>query len=446
MPMAILADNSSRDEVAPPGQDSLTGLADLAQARLTMQRWQRDWPDGGPPFPMRAMLIAIGRIDRVNVAYGETAGDGALIEIARRIRHFAEDELESGVWLAARISGDSFLLTAREDCSRERWQWLAEALADAIAMPIVDPAMGHSLRLWPRLSLLRARAGDDADSVLDTLAETAVRMRNSPGERIAWASEDIDHRGLSNQQLEADLLAAIDRDEIEVLFQPQYRVGDNRLVGAEALARWQHPSLGRIGAGPLFTIAERADHVAQLSRHIARRALDAARDWPEGLRLSINVTSADLAASSFARDFIALVETSALEPDCVTLEITEQVLLADIERTGEILDELKSVGINLSLDDFGAGYCNFHYLKILPLDYLKLDRAMIDGVLDDERDLAVFRAIVAMAKALDLKVVAEGVEQDEQLALIAREGVETYQGFLRAEPMGAAEFVELAGG
>lgn len=439
--MASLAERPTQD-----GRDSLTGLADLAHARGTMQRWRRDWPDGGPPCPMRAMLIAIGRIDRVNVAFGETAGDGALIEIAQRIRHFAEDELESGVWLAARISGDSFLLAAREDCTRERWQWLAEALADAIAMPIVDPGTGHSLRLWPRLALLRAREGDDADSILDTLAETAVRMRTSPGERIAWASEDLDKQGLSNQQLEADLLAAIDRDEIEVLYQPQYRVGDNRLVGAEALARWHHPTLGRIGAGTLFTIAERADHVAQLSRHIARRALEGAKGWSEGLRLSVNVTSADLAAGSFARDFIALVEGSALEPDCVTLEITEQVLLADLDRTRELLEELKAVGINLSLDDFGAGYCNFRYLKILPLDYLKLDRAMIDGVLDDQRDLAVFRAIVAMAKALDLGIVAEGIEQDEQLALIAREGVETYQGFLRAEPMSAEEFAALAKG
>lgn len=435
---------------AQTGRDSLTGLADLSHARATMQRWQSDWPDGGPPFPLRAMLIAIGRIDRVNVAFGEMAGDCALIEIAQRIRHFAEDELESGVWLAARISGDSFLLAAREDCSRERWQWLAEALADGIAMPIVDAGSvagaGPSLRLWPRFALLRAREGDDADSVLDTLAETAVRMRGVQGERIAWASEELDQQGLSNQQLEADLLTAIDRDEIEVLFQPQYRVGDNRLVGAEALARWQHPRLGRIGAGTLFTIAERADHVAQLSRHIARRALEGARGWPKGLRLSVNVTSADLAAGSFARDFIGLVEASALEPHCVTLEITEQVLLADLDRTREILDELKAVGINLSLDDFGAGYCNFRYLKILPLDYLKLDRAMIDGVLEDDRDLAVFRAIVAMARALDLKVVAEGIEEDEQLALIAREGVETYQGFLRAEPMSADEFLALAKG
>ena len=145
-------------------------------------------------------------------------------------------------------------------------------------------------------------------------------------------------------------------------------------------------------------------------------------------------------------DFIALVDQSLLEPEQVTLEITEQVLLADLDRTREILDELKAVGINLSLDDFGAGYCNFRYLKVLPLDCLKLDRAMIDGVLDDERDLAVLRAIVAMAKALDLRVVAEGVEKDEQLALIAREGVETYQGFLRAEPMDADDFIRLARG
>ncbi|MBU1757390.1 MAG: GGDEF domain-containing phosphodiesterase, partial [Alphaproteobacteria bacterium] len=373
-----------------------------------------------------------------------TAGDGALIEIAQRIRHFAGDELESGVWIAARSSGDTFLLALREECNRERWQWLAEALADAIAMPIGDPDTGHSLRLWPRVALIRAVAGDTAGSLLDTLSEASVRIRSLQGHRVVWTSGELAKDGRSSQQLEADLLAAIDRDEISIRFQPQYSLETDLLIGAEALARWDHPMLGRVGAATLFTIAERADHTAQLSRHIASKALAAARAWPEGLRLSINVTPADLAAGSFAREFLALVAASGIDPHSLTLEITEQVLLADLEQVSAVLDELKANGISLSLDDFGAGFCNFRYLKVLPIDHLKLDRSMIEGVLEDARDLAVFRAIVAMAKALDLKVVVEGVETEAQRALIAREGCEVYQGFLRAEPMPAEEFLALA--
>lgn len=425
-------------------RDQLTGLATLDHARKTLDRWWHEWPAGAGGCPIHVMLLSVGRIERVNVAFGETAGDGALIEIAQRIRHFAADELESGVWIAARSSGDTFLLALREQCNRERWQWLAEALADAIAMPISNPETGQSIRLWPRVALIRAVEGDTSTSLLDTLSEASARIRSLQGQRVVWTTGELAKDGRSSQQLEADLLAAIDRDEIAIRFQPQYALDTDRLIGAEALARWDHPVLGRVGAATLFTIAERADHVAQLSRHIAHKALAAASVWPAGLRLSINVTPADLAAGSFAREFLALVEGSGVDPHSLTVEITEQVLLADLKQVSEVLAQLKARGISLSLDDFGAGFCNFRYLKVLPLDHIKLDRSMIEGVLEDERDLAVFRAIVAMAKALDLKVIVEGVETEAQRALIAREGCEVYQGFLRAEPMPAEDFLALA--
>lgn len=437
---------SRAEEMTLESRDSLTGLADLGQARSAMARWQREWPAGSGACPVHAMLVALGRIDTVNVAFGETAGDGALVEVAHRIRHFAADELESGVWLAARVSGGSFLLIAREECSRERWQWLAEALADAIAMPISNPGASGSLRLSPRVVLMRASGEDTPDSMLDTLAEGARRLQGKAGQRIIWASGEHAKVGRTHHQLEADLLAALDRDEIQVLFQPQYCTQDDRLVGAEALARWHHPILGRIGAGLLFTIAERADHVTQLSRHIAKRALEAASEWPKGTRLSINITPEDLAAGSFARDFVEIVEQAGVSPRDLTLEITEQVLLAELDRVSEVLAELRGTGISLALDDFGAGFCNFHYLKILPIDQLKLDHSMVDSVLEDERDVAIFRAIMAMAKALDLQVTAEGIESEGQLDLVRAEGVETYQGFLRAEPMPAHDFLSLTMG
>nr|WP_247713240.1 GGDEF domain-containing phosphodiesterase [Qipengyuania polymorpha] len=425
-------------------QDALTGLGDLAQLRATVTSWCAEWPESTGPCPLHAMLITLGRIDTVNVAFGETAGDGALVEVAHRIRHFANDELESHPWLAARVSGGTFMLVSRAESSSERWQWLAEALADALASPIANPSGGSSLRLSPRIALMSAGENDDIDTMLDRLSETTARMRASPGRRIDWSSGAVANAARTNIQLEGDLLAAIDRQEIEILFQPQYSLVDDRLIGAEALARWHHPIVGRIGAGTLFQIAERADHIAHLSRHIAVRAMEEAKSWPDHLRLSINITPSDLAVDNFAIEFARIADKVGFPLSRITLEITEQVLLSDLDRVSRVLQQLKVLDARIALDDFGAGFCNFRYLKVLPIDCIKLDRSMVDGVLEDERDRAVFRAIMGMAKALDLRVLVEGIETEQQRDFVAAEDCEYYQGFLRAQPMAPHAFLNRA--
>lgn len=416
--------------------DALTGLPgrDAARARLG------DWLDGGKP--VHALLIGLRRFDAVNLAYGSAAGDAALAEVAARLRHFAHGELD-GAWIAARGGGGQFLLLATEACSRERWQMLAAQILDALARPIA--VGGATLRLSPRGALLRSLGGEEAESLLDRLGQTLASAMAAPARRLAWADGEAIRAGRSAAQLEADLLHALDRGEIEVVYQPQWSCTDDRLTGAEALARWNHPRLGRIGAGALFAIAERADHVAQLSRHIAQAALAGAQGWPEHLRLSLNVTPNDLARGDFAEDFARLLAASRFPSERLTLEVTEQVLLADVAQAALALERLAAQGTRIALDDFGAGFCNFRYLKLLPLHYLKLDRSMIEGT-DDPRDLAVLRAIVAMAGALDLKVIAEGVESEAQRALVSAEGCAVYQGFLRAKPLGAEAFRALAGG
>ncbi len=425
-------------------QDALTGLGDLPQLRATVSSWSENWPESAGTCPIHAMMITLGRIDTVNVAFGETAGDGALVEVAHRIRHFANDELESHPWLAARISGGTFMLVSRAESSSERWQWLAEALADALAAPIADPVGGINLRLSPRIALMSAGEHDDIDTMLDRLSEVTFRMRQLPSRRIDWSSGEVDKSPRSNIQLESDLLAAIDRQEIEILFQPQYSLVDDRLIGAEALARWHHPIVGSIGAGSLFQIAERADHTAHLSRHIAMRAMEEARRWPDHLRLSINITPADLAVENFAIEFARLADRVGFPLSRTTLEITEQVLLADLDRVGSVLQQLKVLDAQVALDDFGAGFCNFRYLKVLPIDCIKLDRSMVEGVLEDERDRAVFRAIMGMAMALELRVIVEGIETEAQRDFVAAEDCEYYQGFLRAEPMAPHAFLNVA--
>ena len=155
---------------------------------------------------------------------------------------------------------------------------------------------------------------------------------------------------------------------------------------------------------------------------------------------------ADLAAISYADTLLGIVRESGFPPDRLTLEVTEQVLLSDIHAAAKTLERIAAEGIRVALDDFGAGFCNFRYLKLLPLHYLKLDRSMVDGIADDARDLEVLRAIVAMARALSLKVIAEGIEDESQRDLIVREGCDFYQGFLRAQPMSEEEFLALAAG
>lgn len=424
-------------------RNRLTGLPDVEAVSARLSEWIASSGSGEGASHLHAMLLGLHRFDTVNLAYGAAAGDGALAEVAARILHFAASELD-GPWLAAHAGGGKFLLVANDACSRERWQLVAEQLADAVSRPVFVPA--GVLRLSPRIALLRGLKGENIDSMLDRLGQALDKAKRQQGRRLAWADGEATPPGRSAAQLEADLLGAIDRDEIEILFQPQFSLPEEKLTGAEALARWNHPELGRIGAGALFTIAERADHVAPLSQHIASRALDIARQWPAELRLSLNVTPADLAFGSYVRQLLDLLRESGFPPRRLTLEVTEQALLHDVKLAAQMMADLSAQGIRIALDDFGAGFCNFRYLKVLPLHYLKLDRTMIDGIGADKRDLAVLRAIIAMAHALDLDVIAEGIENEDQRDLIANEGCAFFQGFLRAAPMSAAMFGKLAAG
>ncbi|NBB24667.1 EAL domain-containing protein [Porphyrobacter sp. SLTP] len=250
--------------------------------------------------------------------------------------------------------------------------------------------------------------------------------------------------GVSPDVLEADLLSALDRREIEVLFQPQFSCVTGAVVGAEALARWRHPTLGAIGARDLFAVAEKAALVAPLSRHVVARALEDAATWPDNLTLSLNITPEELGDPRFAADFAALIGRSEIAPQRLMLEITEDLLLRNLAQAASALKALRGLGFRTALDDFGAGFCNFRYLRELPLDALKLDKAMVEGVPGDATALAVLRAIVALGRALGLAVYAEGIEDEIQRAAITAEGCDYWQGFLRAQPMPSESVLALA--
>ncbi|HEU4652130.1 MAG TPA: EAL domain-containing protein [Croceibacterium sp.] len=252
-----------------------------------------------------------------------------------------------------------------------------------------------------------------------------------------------DRRANARDTESTALVAALERGAIEILFQPQFAAVGGKLIGAEALARWNLPDCTVIGAAALFEAAERGGLATRLSRHVAVAALGAAAQWREGLQLSLNVTAVDLAEANFANAIAAAVAETDFPPERLTLEITEQALVANLDRSAERLRQLADLGVRIALDDFGAGFCNFGYLKRLPLHYLKLDRSMVDGIDDNPRDLAVLRGIISMAVALGLDVVAEGVEREAQRSTIEREGCIAWQGFLGARPLSAVEFAEM---
>lgn len=389
------------------------------------------------------MQLGFRRFQSVNLGYGLETGNDALIEIARRVAQFSTRELGPDAdALVARIGGSEFLIATNGNFDRDHWQWLAEALCAMLSKVLL--LKEDRVRLIPRVVLLEAPATDGAAVLLDRLDQTMLRLHRHTSHRILWGDRSHPMQRLSSAQLEADLLGAISRDEIAIRFQPQFETQTGRLVGAEALARWNHPDLGTVDAALLFASAERADHIPQLSRHILTRSLQEAAQWNDGLRLSVNVTAEDLAEPDFV-DFVReLIGDTRFEPSRLTLEVTEQALLHDLADSGLKLCALAKEGITIALDDFGTGFSNFSYLKSLPVHCLKLDRLLVRDLGADQRDRAILLAILGMAEALDLSVVAEGVEREEQLAVLKAEGCPFYQGFLGSPPLTATELMRVA--
>ncbi len=433
-------------------RDPLTGLLTPDAARERLADWlQGSGMPSGPQYPPHVMLIGLRRFQSVNLAYGEDVGDLALAEVARRLRLFAEDELD-GPWMMARLGGRDFLLATQEPCSRDRWHWLGEEASALIADPFL---VGRgSLRLSSRVALLRAAKGEGIDSLMDRLSQALNEAHRQPAGRSVWADgaqigpgAESNGQSRSAAMMEGDLHHAIDRGEIELLYQPQFSFADGRLTGAEALARWRHPVLGRVGAKTLFSVAERTDYIAQISQHIAEKALACGASWPQELgplRLSLNVTAADLAGNSFMERIRQAIWKSGFAPARLTLEVTEQAVVADLVRSADALRALHDDGVKIAIDDFGTGFSNFQYLKILPLDYLKLDQTMTADIASGGTGQIIVEAIIQMALRLGLEVVAEGVETGQQRDDLAALGCHYYQGYVRAAPMSADDFMAMA--
>lgn len=248
------------------------------------------------------------------------------------------------------------------------------------------------------------------------------------------------------RRLADDLRVAIDTGEIELRFQPQVTLADDRIVGVEALARWQHGELGELGAAQLFAAAARASLLPALSQHIHIVALAEVARWPvplDELTVAINVTASDLARPDFAADLLRQTNGHGIDPTRLTIEVTEHELIADLPAAAALLATLRAAGAKVALDDFGSGYSSIAYLKALPLDYLKIDGGLSGDLLGSSRDQVVVRHVIAMARELGLEVIGEGIETKAHRALLAAAGATHYQGFLCAAPLDSAGLARL---
>ena len=304
--------------------------------------------------------------------------------------------------------------------------------------------------------LSRARAGGGVLALTDTLddaeqlvargathflvaprseAEVALALRAAGGPEPAPLDP-----------LAIELHQAVERREIDILFQPQVEIATGRIVGVEALARWTHGRRGLLGADALFAAAERAGLGIALSDHIQEVVLERAAAWPRALgalRLSLNLTAADIGRAGFARTFLDRVDASGFPRGRLTVELTETGLIQELTQAAALLAELRGAGCRVAIDDFGTGYSSLAYLKALPLDYLKLDKALTVDITGSPRDRVVVRGVIEIARALGIAVIAEGVETPAQLALLTAEGCGWYQGFLRAGPLDEAALVAM---
>ena len=429
---------------AAQARDPLTGLRDARAARAWIQRQLALPAEGGQP-QLIILLLAVSRFDTINAAFGRSTGDEVLQAAARRIERFVDTDGRRR--MVARLAGAEFAILLAPPATLAEARFLAGQLVEATSRPFMSG--DHVVTLGSRVGVVAAEQGDDSASLLRraSAALAEAKVADTGPVRVLDTGAAIDTA--LGDRLEIDLRRALDKDEIEILFQPQVSIATRRIVGAEALARWRHPQFGELGAVTLFSVAERSDYLVQLSDHVQRKAIAAAAAWPEALsqlRLAVNITAADIVRPNFAEQFVRLVDETGFPRGRLTVEVTEGGLIEDLAAAGNLLAGLRQSGLRVAIDDFGTGYSSLAYLKALPLDYLKIDKRLVEDISGSPRDQVVVRSVIDMSRSLGLGVIAEGVETDAQLALLAREGCNLYQGFLCSPPVDAETLAALVAG
>jgi len=386
------------------------------------------------------ILLDLDNFKQINDSFGHHKGDMVLKEIAKRLQKI----VRKGDTIS-RLSGDEFALIAEELKQPQAASVMAKKILDAFEEPI----MIDNNEIYITCSIGISIYPNDGNNAIDLLkfADSAMHKAKSEGKNnFQFYSSELTEIAFERVVMEASFRASLKAEEFEVYYQPQVDATTNRVVGMEALVRWRHPSLGIVPPSKFIPLAESTGLIVDLDRLVMKRAAQDVVGWySEGLNpgvLALNLAVRQLYQDDFLRYIDWVFDAIGLKPEWLELEVTEGHIMKNPEVCIRTLKELDKKGIDIAVDDFGTGYSSLSYLKKLPIDKLKIDQSFVRDLPQDSDDIAIVKAIIAMAKSLKLDIIAEGVETKEQKDFLLGAGCNKIQGYYYSRPVEAKEFRE----
>jgi diguanylate cyclase (GGDEF)-like protein/PAS domain S-box-containing protein len=375
----------------------------------------------------------------VNDSLGHEAGDTLLVAVAKRLGACLRPEDT-----VARFGGDEFAVLLEDITVTSDADRAAERIVEGLRKPFVIE--GREIFISPSIGIVSATSSHDRPKDLLRKADIAMYVAKGKGKaRYEVFDSTMNVRALERLELENDLRRAIERGELRVHYQPKVLVGTGKIVGTEALVRWEHPERGLLPPVAFIPIAEETDLIVPLGRWVLTEACRQTREWQELYPsdspwvVCVNLSGRQLRHPELVKDVGRALQETGLEPENLDLEITESVLIEDQLSNLTTLRELKRLGVKLIIDDFGTDYSSLSYLKRLPADFLKIDRSFIGGLGEDPKDEGIVSAVIDLARVLGLEEIAEGVETTEQAAYLRELGCRFAQGYLFSKPLPAEE-------
>ncbi|MFV3333044.1 EAL domain-containing protein [Pseudomonas sp. NY15437] len=413
--------------------DALTGLPN----RSKLASFMDDLLGSGREQQMAVLMLDLDRFKPINDTLGHPAGDAVLQMVAERLR-----ESIRGEDLVARLGGDEFVIVDSQSHGREDAEAFCRRLVALINQPI--DYNGHLLHVGTSIGVvLSGDARGDAQNLL-RCADVAMYEAKTAG-RNAWRfySESMDVQLRAKKRSEIELRQALREGQLELYYQPRYRVGDLAIVSAEALLRWNHPQRGLVGPDEFIRLAEESDLIVEIGAWVLREACREAAGWPEAMLVSVNISPSQFAHADIVGQVQQALVESGLAAERLELEVTENSMLGDVEGALQTMQALKELGVKLNMDDFGTGYSSLGYLRSYPFDSIKIDRRFIATLDTTGRDRSIVQAIIGLGKALNLAVTAEGVETEGQLRILEDEQCGEVQGFLFSQAVDRAALARL---
>jgi diguanylate cyclase (GGDEF)-like protein len=411
--------------------DDLTGLPNrrLLSDRLSqcLARARRD------QSLVALLCVDLDDFKLVNDSYGHATGDALLAQVAQRLKtRFRHADT------IARIGGDEFALILDEAASRDEAQQFAEEVKDALNAPF--DISGRKVQTGARIGISVFPDAKEGGQLLQQADCAMYAAKRSGRNRIVQFGDDLGIAARERLTLERELHHAIAKGEISLDYQPEVDLATNTIVRFEALARWTHPELGLILPAVFIPLAEESGLITTLGSYIMERACADAAIWQEvagrPVQVAVNVSSVQFGGDAFFEEVADILQRTGLDPHLLQIELTESATVNGMERAADMMRRLKRMGVSVAVDDFGTGYSCLTYLPKLPFDTLKLDRSFVNEMMVRRETKAFVGSIVTLARDLDMKVIAEGIETEEQLRAIRALGSDAGQGFLLGRPSG----------